>query len=260
MTRVLLALTLASLSFTACHQGGGRQPLLATFHQIVPLNPGGTFSLRNDEGSIYVYSAVGPGVTIQATKRAYTAERLRAIEIRISSRPNALALETVFPPKRNPAFHDVSGVVDYSIIVPQNTRIVQLAVVDGEISVNGLRDGGSAAAMVRNGRIGARNCFADLDFRARNGNIDFFYGWWEPASFRVAATIRNGGIGVVAPNDAALKVQARTASGGIMGNRLPRQSIRAEGKAKVLETTLGHEARARFVLQSSRGNIKVDGY
>src|SRR5215471_3726562 len=84
-----------------------------------PLDPSGTFSLRAIDGIVEIFGSDSHEVTISATKKAFSPERLNAIAIRIDARSDAINIETTSPPEPRHHFMDRSGTVEYSINVPQ---------------------------------------------------------------------------------------------------------------------------------------------
>jgi DUF4097 and DUF4098 domain-containing protein YvlB len=178
--------------------------------------------------------------------------------MRIVSEAGSTSIETVAPPKKKWALRDRSGTIDYIVIVPQTLKAVELELVDGEISINGLREG-SARARVVNGRLSARNCFGDLSFQASNGSIDFYYDWWEERERTVEATVPNGMLGVFVPRSASFYLQAETRGGNVIGNLIDGDEAE-HGHRKQVAMKIGSANGARFQLKSGNGNIHVHGY
>lgn len=256
-SKSLLVLFISALWLAGCSGGNS-----ATLEEVIeknydlPLN--GILSVRNEDGSIHIYASDQPGVRLQATKRAYSAARLSQIKVHVSAENDSLSIVTTFPSKKKWSLSDRSGTVDYTLVVPEQARIASLDLVNGEISIEGM-GGGTVNANLTNGRIGARNCFGDMDFRVANGNIDFFYNWWEKESYVAHAAIVNGGVGFFAPMDASFRVQASTASGRIMGN-LAKEEKEAERPVGKLETIVGKEPGPTFHMEARNGNITLDGF
>ncbi|PYK66387.1 MAG: hypothetical protein DME45_12675, partial [Verrucomicrobia bacterium] len=76
-----------------------------------PLDPSGTFSLRAIDGIVEIFGSDSREVTISATKKAFSPERLNAIAIRIDARSDAISIETTSPPGPRHHFMDRSGTV-----------------------------------------------------------------------------------------------------------------------------------------------------
>ena len=86
-----------------------------------------TLSISNTDGSIRIYAAETSEIFVEATKKAYSAERLKGIVVDVQASRKTVTINTTFPPRKN-ALSDRSGTVDYIVIVPQAIKITQLEV------------------------------------------------------------------------------------------------------------------------------------
>src|SRR5216684_1861693 len=245
-------LVLVVLFFTGCH-GGIDQTLEVKIEQSYNLPPGASLSVSNEDGSIRLYGAESRDVHMEALKRAYSEERLDAIKVDASEHAEMLAIKTFFPPKPKWSLRDRSGTVDYVIIFPQDTTIAKLDLVNGEISIDGLREG-SARAVVLNGRLSARNCFGDLDYKVVNGAVDFYYNWWEDATYFVKAAIANGSIGAFLPRSASFRVEVETQAGSVTANFEQAEQSRHDGPRKLV-TKIGTGVGPTYHLEVTSGHI-----
>lgn len=220
-------------------------------------DPDATLSIRNTDGSVRIYAGDVGEISIQATKKAYTSERLKTIVVDVKATPNSVAIETIFPPRETSlSLRDRSGTVDYIIIVPQTTKITQLELVNGEVLVDGLR-GGSATAHLVNGWLAGHNCFADLNLSIVNGRIDLAYDWWDAQKFSVKASTENASIRAYLPSDASATIAAQAPTGWIVNGFEARKSAPAE-PPHALNFTIGTEADAAFEMKAANGNIRID--
>lgn len=245
----VLAATVAL--FVACHERG--DPTLEdTFEQTYDFPPGSELTVRNVDGSVRIYGSAQPGMQLIATKKAYSPERLNKIEVKVSADAGSMMIDTIFPPKKEGwGFGDRSGTVDYIIVVPDSTRIRNLQMVNGEISVDGLRDGSARARLV-NGRMFTHNCFGDLDFAVTNGRLDFFYDWWEPRTFAVEGAIVKGNIQAFIPHGSSFHTDAETMDGRIID-----RFGDTEDETK-LKTTVGSGPGPSFRIRASHGDIHFE--
>jgi DUF4097 and DUF4098 domain-containing protein YvlB len=225
--------------------------------QKYPCDPDATLSLRNTDGSIRIYAGDVGEISIQAIKKAYTADRLKTILVDIKATRKSVAIETN-PPPREASFspRDRSGTVDYIIIVPQTTRITQLELVNGEVLVEGLR-GGSATAHLVNGWLCGHNCFADLNFTIVSGRIDLAYDWWDAQKFAVKASSENASIRAYLPSDASATIAAQALAGWIANGFETTKSARSE-PTHALNFAIGTESDAAFEMKAANGNIRID--
>src|SRR5437764_13394087 len=139
-----------------------------------PLDPSGTLSLRAIDGIVEIFGTDSREVTISATKKAFSPERLNAIAIRIDARSDAVNIETTSPPEPRHHFMDRSGTVEYSINLPQTARIARVELPNGELVINGMR-GGSITANLGRGQLVTQNCFCDQTIRVKQGTLNVFF-------------------------------------------------------------------------------------
>jgi len=227
-----------------------------TIDHRYPVEPKATLSVTNRDGSIRVYGAGSTSeVRVEATKKAYNAERLKAISVKISATRDSISIETVYPHDAKPGFSDRSGTVDYVIVVPETIRISKLELVNGEMLVEEMRSA-EAHAQLENGRLFAHNCFGNLDLRLKTGNLAIVYEWWEDAEFSIRSTIRDGNAFAYIPSDAAFHLVAQTATGKIANDFEEKEQRRAELVNKI-DMLIGGGGKTTFQFETQDGNIKI---
>ncbi len=222
--------------------------------QRYELDPDATLSISNTDGSIRIYAAETSEILVEATKKSYSTERLKGILVDAQASRKAVTINTTFPPRKN-ALSDRSGTVDYIVIVPQAIRITQLELVNGEITIEGLR-GGSAKARVTNGWITGQSCFADLDLAVETGRLDVFYGWWENRKFTVKGSSNRGIVRAFLPGDASVMLNATSATGRII-NAFGATKTSANDTVRSLNTVMGANAEAAIELKAGSGDIQI---
>src|SRR2546423_2030367 len=224
--------------------------------QKYDVNPDATLSVENTDGAIRVYAADKPEIVIQAIKKAYNSERLQAIVVDVKASQSGVAITTTFPPRKN-ALSDRSGTVDYIIIVPQTARISDLKLTNGEILVEGLRNGGKAKAHLVNGWLAGHNCFGDLDLTVETGRLDIVYDWWENHEFAIRAESVRANIRAIFPGDASLNLSAAATEGRI-ANGFQSTTTTSKGVVHSVAQVIGSDAQAVVSLEARRGNIRID--
>jgi hypothetical protein len=235
---------------------GAVEPLEEIVDQKFDVDPNVTVSVQNIDGAIRVYAAEEPVVLVQAVKKAYNAERLKGILVDTKATPKSVAITTSFPPRKN-ALSDRSGTVDYIIVVPQTAKLAQLELTNGEVLVEGLRNGGSAKAHLVNGWMIGHNCFGNLDLTVETGRLDVAFDWWESHDFTVKALSVRGQLHAIFPNDASLNLSAMAKEGRVangFGNKTTAPSDVVHSVAEVI----GPDARAAISLEARNGNIRID--
>lgn len=230
------------------------KPLEETIEQKYELDADATLSISNTDGSIRIYAAETSEILVQATKRAYTAERLKGIVVDVQATRKTVSVSTTFPPRKN-ALSDRSGTVEYIVIVPQAIKITQIELVNGEVTIEGLR-GGSAKAHVTNGWIAGQNCFADLDLAVETGRLDVFYGWWENHKFSVKGSSDRGIIRAFLPADASVMLNANCDTGRIIDAFAARKTG-PNDTVRSLNTVIGSNAEAAIELKAGSGDIQI---
>jgi hypothetical protein len=224
--------------------------------QKYDVDPDATLSVQNVDGSIRVYAAEQPVILIQAIKKAYKADRLQRIVVDVKANRGSVAITTSFPPRVN-ALSDRSGTVDYIIVVPQTAKVAQLDLVNGEVFVEGLRNGGSAKAHLVNGWLAGHNCFGNLDLSLESGRLDVAYDWWENHEFAIKAFNTHGNIRAAFPSDASLNLSA-TATEGRIANGFDSKKTNSGDIVHSVAEVIGSEAEAVVSLEARRGNIRID--
>ncbi len=232
------------------------EPLEESVEQKYELDANATLSVANTDGSIRVYAADGPNISIQAIKKAYTEERLKGIMVDVKATRSSVAITTNFPPRKN-ALSDRSGTVDYIIIVPQTTRITDLHLTNGELLVEGLRGSASANAHLVNGWLAGHNCFVDLNLTVETGRLDLAYDWWEYYKFSVKASNTRGNVHAILPSDASISLNA-TALKGRVANSFDATKTSSGGVIHSVSTVIGTDGDAAISLEAGRGNIRID--
>ena len=247
-------LALAAFLLFVQHAAGATKALEESLEQKYELDADATLSISNTDGSIRVYAAETSEILIQATKKAYTAERLKGIVVDVQASRKAVTINTTFPPRKN-ALSDRSGIVDYIVIVPQAIKITQLELVNGEVTIEGLR-GGSAKTHVKNGWIAGQDCFADLDLTVETGRLDVFYGWWENHKFSVKGSSNRGILRAFLPSDASVMLNATSEMGRII-NVFGPQKTGPNDTVRSLNTVMGVNAEAAIELKAGSGDIQI---
>ena len=233
------------------------QTLEETIDEKYPIEPVATLSVTNRDGSIRIYGAGGETqeVRIEAIKKAYSAERLKAISMKVSAKRDSISIETIYPSDSSAGFSDRSGTVDYVIVVPQTVRISKLELISGEVQLEGMRSD-EAHVQLSNGRIFAHNCFGNLDLNLKTGNLAITYEWWEEGEFSIRSTIEDGNAFAYIPSDAAFHLIAHTATGQI-GNDFEEKENRHAELVNKIDMMVGGESKTTFQFETDDGNIKI---
>lgn len=253
--RILLFVASAACALSA-GTAHAVEPLEEIVDQHFDVDPNVTVSVQNIDGAIRIYAAEEPVVTVQAIKKAYNAERLHGIRVETKASPTSVNITTSFPPRKN-ALSDRSGTVDYIIVVPQKAKIAQLELTNGEVLIEGMRNGSSTKAHLVNGWLIGHNCFGDLDLTVETGRLDVVFDWWEKHEFSIKALNVRGQVRAAFPGDASLNLSATAKEGRIANGFGDRKTGPADVVHSVAEV-IGHDARAVVSLEARDGNIHID--
>jgi hypothetical protein len=232
-----------------------QQPLEQTTEESYKVNEDVNFSIRSTDGSIRIYGSNVAEISVQAIKKAFTAERLNKIAVDVSVQPDGVSIETTFPPKQSWGFSDRSGTVDYTIVIPQAAQISRLELANGEVLVEGMRSPNVHAAL-GNGRLFGHNCFGNIDLAVTSGNLTLAYDWWEQRKFSVNATIATGNIWAFIPGDAAFHVIAKSVRGNIVNDFAEKQERQA-GRLNKIDMLVHNGAESDIKIQATDGNVKI---
>lgn len=248
-----IRLALACLLVGCVPRGGGL--VEEKIEQQHDIEPNATIRIENADGSILVYGANAPELMLFGAKRAYSRERLKQIDIRVSVQPGVVSIETVFPPRPKWGVSDRSGTVDYVLVVPQTATIAHMKLANGELLMKDMR-GGPLQAELGNGLCFIENCFCDVRVAVQRGGINVHYGWWEPGKFSLETKINHGGTLVGLPSAASFRLLAETSRGQIV-NGFAGQPVRAAGARRGTVDVVGAAPNAEINLHASAGNIQI---
>ena len=216
-----------------------------------PLDPSGTFSLRAIDGIVEIFGSDSREVTISATKKAFSPERLNAIAIRIDARSDAISVETTSPPGPRHHFMDRSGTVEYSINLPQTTRIARVELPHGELVIKGMR-GASITANLGTGQLLTQNCFCDQIIHVKQGTLNVFFDWSETRPISIDATIADGNALARLPTDASFQLHAVAKEGNVWSDFTP---SRKQGDVSDFNEVIGAAPATKLNFRADDGNI-----
>ncbi len=230
------------------------QPLEQTSEKMYAVDPAVNFSIRNRDGSIRIYGSAKPEMRVQTIKKAYSTDRLNKIAVDISVQPDSVSIETNFPPMPRWGLFDRSGTVDYIIIVPETSKITRVELINGEVSIDGIR-GGNVNATLTNGRLYEHDCFGDLRLTVNNGGLDLGYDWWEQRSFSVDAKIARGNARAFIPGDASFHLIAESLNGKVASDFTDQKQ--RNGQVTKIDTVIGTDPGPDVKIRATEGNIKI---
>lgn len=180
-------------------------PAAEELRQTHPLPGEGRLRLENQSGQIHIIGWEREEVLLEAVKRAKTGADLSAVRIEVTQASDELGIVTRQAP-RHPAR------VDYTLHVPQRTRIVKAFTVSGAVLVTSVR--GQVTASSVNSSVRATDVAGDVRLRSVNGQVEATVAEVAVGQTVDLATV-NGSVVVTLPADAAPSLSAATVNGVI---------------------------------------------
>jgi hypothetical protein len=215
-------------------------------------------TVRNADGRIQVYGWEENEIKITAFKRAFTKERLDAIEINVEIADDSALIDTIYPAVPEGSITaDRSGTVEYILLVPQYATLAKLELTNGEMVVEGMR-GASINAQVGNGKLIVRNSFAPTQVSLTKGIMNIFFGWWEDTGSPFRADLADGNMQVGLPGTAAVLIDAASQTGRVT-NEFAKQEGESGGEdGPTSNVQVGYDSGSVLELRTNSGNIKID--
>ena len=270
----LLILFLSSLPLTAEASSGSGDILSALFgkekseefSKVLPLKSGGTFSLKNVNGSINITTWKEDKVDIKALKTTKgDPDKLKGVKIEVEATANSVSVNTIFPKGKN-----IRVSVNYEVKVPQGVNLGKVKSTNGSVYITGPvgqtnasttngrieLDGakGTISLSSTNGRIEAVNIRGELDAETTNGTIVLemisFEGTIKAKSTNGSITLRIGSLEKVNAD-----FNARTTNGSISLD-LPVTLKSMKKSRRSLEGQIG-QGGPEISLRTTNGSIKI---
>ncbi len=270
----LLIFFLSSLPLTAEASSGSGDILSALFgkeeseefSRVLPLKSGGTFSLKNVNGSITITTWKEDKVDIKALKTTKgDPDKLKEVKIEVGATTNSVSVNTIFPKGKN-----IRVSVNYEVKVPQGVNLAKVKSTNGSVYITGPvghtnasttngrieLDGakGTISLSSTNGRIEAVNIKGELDARTTNGTIVLgilsFEDTIKVKTTNGSITLRVGSLEKVNAD-----FNARTVNGSISLD-LPVTLKSMKKSRRSLEGQIG-QGGPEISLRTTNGSIKI---
>ena len=253
---VCLTLSLSALSLFLAGCGSTVEKAVEqTTEEAYPIDPAGILSIRNTLGSIRIYGSDDSQIKVKATKKAWSADQLTGISVKVSGKPVAILVETIFPPQKTWTFSNRAGSVDFVVGVPRLVRIGRLEIGNGDVVIENMR--ADIHANLVNGALTTRNCFGNTELSVANGRLDLYYEKWAEKTFSVDAKIISGNVRAFLPGNGSFHLRAETVSGNIVdhfldtGERTPRRATK-------INLSIGADPGSEIAIRATDGNIEID--
>jgi hypothetical protein len=207
---VFLALVLnAALAHASNYDEG---LITEEFHQSYPLPANGRIDLENINGAVHITAWDQNQVKVDAIKRARSEERLKDVEIRVDARADSISIETHYR-EHSGGWNegDNPASVEYTLMVPRNSRLDEIKLINGALDVTGTTNEVRASCI--NGKLVARGLAGRVKLETINGRLDA--GFERLPATPVELSSVNGPLELTLPSDAKARIEATTVHGGI---------------------------------------------
>jgi DUF4097 and DUF4098 domain-containing protein YvlB len=178
------------------------------FRQFYMLGPNGRIVIQNLYGDVTITAWDRQDVLVEAVKHAASRKGLDDAQVVVEPSAGALSIHTLYA--GNETGRPAS--VEYRITVPRSTRLDEVRLVNGGLSIDGVA--GPVKATAVNGAIHAQRLAGRAELSTVNGSVE--------AEFDEVARVRsisicsvNGPIRLSIPLRAAATLSAHNRSGGI---------------------------------------------
>ena len=227
-----------------------------TVEQTIEMDPTGTLSVGNSNGSVRIYGSAAPEMKMTAIKRARTAKQLSEIKVDVTERSGAVTIDTKFAAQKKRSSSDPMA-VDYTLVVPQTVQLTRLDVENGDVVIVGMRGEGLRANLV-NGQLSAQNCFSNTQLSVGNGALHLSYDWWEQRSFSIHGQITEGNASASIPSRASFHLDAQSSRGKVINDFS--ETVELGGRsARRVEHSVGVGVSPKISLRATNGDIRIAG-
>jgi len=208
-TGAVLGALAAFLAFTLqAHAWSGIET--EEMHQTYPLASNGRIELENINGPVQIKAWDRDEVKLDAIKRAGSKRDLEEVQIEVRSEKDSLSIRTRYSKGDHTWTRDNPGSVDYALMVPRNSRLTDINLVNGNLDVEGVN--GDVHASCVNGRLNARNLGGRTQLSTVNGKLEASL---DRLSAPVEVSSVNASVLLTLPSDSKADIEASTVSGSI---------------------------------------------
>jgi hypothetical protein len=176
------------------------------FHQLYPLQPGGTFELQNVNGPVEVDGWDRNVIEIDAVKVARDKESdLDRVSIEVDAKPDDVSVVTRYPQNEG-----VEVAVEYIVRVPHGARVEHVGTVNGTLKIAGVDSVEDLHTV--NGNIEVYEGGGSVHARTTNGNLHLELSHFLNEKGLEAETT-NGSVLLAVPQGTQANLEARSLNG-----------------------------------------------
>ncbi len=208
------------LCLTGCNMEDfdGGEKVQTSFHYKYDLQPGGTLTLDNGNGSVEITGWDQNSVEISGSKYARTEQLRDAIQIHVDHTDSSVAVRTILPEGNGG-----NKGAKYQIRVPRMTKLDHITNTNGKIQIDDIQ--GDANLRTSNGAIRIDRIAGNLQAHTSNGKIELEHVTGNGKS-PLELTTSNGAIEATFDHSLESDLHARTTNGSITLRLAPTTSAR----------------------------------
>jgi Toastrack DUF4097 len=177
------------------------------FERVVPFDPGGSFGIENQNGSIDIATWSESKVKIVARKTASSDDALKDLEILVEGSGNNVSVRTLY---HRHAGWGRGGEVSYHVLLPAEAHLT-VKTVNGAVTVAGTH--GRVEAESVNGAVQLDDIEGEIQAETTNGSIRASYDKAPGGTHRFETT--NGSVQISLPANTGGELDAETVNGSI---------------------------------------------
>jgi len=226
-----------------------RGSLTEQFQQTYTVNPHARISLNNINGDVEIIATDGNQVKIDAIKSADSQKKLDEAKINVDATSDSITIETKYPHRWN---NNDPASIDYKISVPRDAELDGIDLVNGKLTLNGVR--GDVSASCVNGTLMASGLAGEAKLSTVNGKLEATFDQVDNTN-RISMSSVNGSIVLSVPNNVDASFEANTLSGRI-SNDFGFSEEREGFVGHDLSGTLG-KGTTRIKLSNVNGSISI---
>ncbi len=246
--RNLRIITMTVLAISLSAQAGVRDEVIKTFE----VDERAELRLENVNGEVEIQGWNKNEIKVTAVISAKNQEARDRITIEMDENSRGVSVETHYE-KSSGWGSNHSGSVDYTVMVPNNTRLSSIDLVNGSLTVEDVS--GEMNIDLVNGSIVAKGLASDSEINSVNGSIEVHYESLSDDLRDISIDTVNGRIELNLPENISANVDIETMHGSIR-NDFGLSANKNMFSGKNLQGTIG-SGDVRISIESVNGGVRL---
>ncbi len=226
--------------------------VIDTVEKSFNVDSNSTFTLSNINGAVGIASWQEDSIKIVATIEADNQDDRDRITVKMQQSGQRVSVSTHYE-KNSDNRNSHSGEVSYKVLLPENTNLSDIELVNGSLTIEGVK--GEVEAELVNGSITAKGLAKNSEISSVNGSIKAYYQEFDKSFNDIDIETVNGSIKLFLPSDINAQLDLETMHGSIKTDfGLVAKKTGFVGRS--LRGDIG-SGEAKINLESVNGSIKV---